>query len=159
MSTPIVEQIAQEIDARIAEITTANGFNQDLTPLRPTRLNLEGDVAPTDGTVVILQEDPSEDDENSTDGNAAIKAWVQSFSLAAFVIASDATTTAIDTRINQVRADIEKKLTADITRGGLAIDTRIRPPRMFNEAPQATGIVINVDVHYRTREDDPYTAA
>ena len=159
MSTPVIESIAEDIATAVNAITVANGFHQDLTAKRPIRLGLEGLAAETDGTVVILQEEPSEDEEASSQGNPPSRAWRQPFWLAAYVIASDAVTTPIDTRLNQVRSDIEKKLRADPTRGGYAIDTIIRAPIFFNEDPGVTGIIVVIEVRYRTSEDDPYTKA
>jgi len=157
MSDPVVELIAVDIQEAVDAITVANGFNQDLSCVRPTRLGFEGDAAPVNGKVVLVSEDPDEDEENSGEGNAAIKAWTQPFVLIAFIIASDTSDTAIDTAINRARSDIEKKLMEDPTRGGNAWDTRIRAPARFNEGPGATGIIVMVDVLYRTREGDPYT--
>lgn len=159
MSTPIVEQIAADIQVSVNGVTLLNGFNQDLEAVRPTRVGFEDDSAPQDCRVVIIQEDPDEDEANSAEGNVGMKAWIQPFALVAFVISSDTVTTPIDTRINQVRADIEKKLMEDPNRDGLAIDTRIRSSGRFSEGPGATGIVVMVDVLYRTPVDDPYRNA
>ena len=159
MSTPVVESIAEDIQDAVDAITIAAGFNQDLTAKRPIRLGLEGLAAEVDGTVVILQEEPAEDEEISSQGNPPARGWRQPFWLAAYVIASDAVTTPIDTRLNQVRSDIEKKLRADPTRGGYAIDTLIRAPIFFNEDEGCSGIVVVIEVRYRTSEDDPCVQA
>ena len=158
MSTPIVEQIALEIVARINEITEANSFNQILNAVRPTRYGFTGDSAPIDLNVLVVQDDPQEDDEHAADGYQAMKAWVQPFMLVAFVINSDDSTAALDTRLNQVRADIEKKLMEDHTRGGLAWDTKMRGSQRFNSDVARTGITIAIDVMFRTDIADPYTA-
>jgi len=51
---------------------------------------------------------------------------------------------------------VEKKLREDPTRGGLAVDTRIRSPYEFPQSAQQTGVVCVVNIHFRTSEDDPY---
>ena len=159
MAEPIVEHIAANIATAVNGITVAAGYHYGLTAVRPTHLGFEDDEQPEDLTVLIVQEDPEEDPENASDGNSAMKAWVQPFALGAFVIESDSSTDPIDTRINRVRADIEKALMVDYSRGGYAIDTRIRGSARFGETSAQSGIAIYVDVLYRTRINDPYTGA
>lgn len=159
MSTPVIESIAEDIRSTIAGVTVANGYNQDLTAVRPTSLEWRDGRSQKDGTVIIVQQDPEENEELSSAGNAGLKAWDQPYALVAYVIASEASLPAIDTRINQVRSDLEKALTVDRTRGGRAIDTIVRAPEHFDQGPGATGIIVVIDVLYRTPENDPYTQA
>lgn len=154
---PIVEQIAANLKTAIDAITVTNGFQQDLKAVRPTRLGFADDEVPENGTVLITQDDPEPLDELSAPGNPALKAWRQPFVLIAFVIESDGATTPIETRINRVGADIQKKALEDPGRGNLAIDTHVQAPNIMNEGPRFTGIIVNVEVDYRTPEDDPYT--
>ncbi len=151
MSTPVIENIAANIATAIGEITVANGYNQDLTAKRPRR-NDFSDIAPENGIVLIKQADP-EPDESAI----GCKTWLQPFAIIALVIDSDGTATSIDTRINQVRSDIEKKLMIDNTRGGYAIDTDILPPQEFDDGAGFSGITVRIAVKYRTDENDPYT--
>ncbi len=157
MADPVVEHIAENVKAAINAVTIANGFNQDLTATRPTRLGFADGEGQKDLTVLVVQEDPDEDEESSTEGNPPALAWIQPFWLIAYVLDSDSSTDAIDTRKNRVRSDIEKKLAEDRTRGGNAWDTRIRAPESFVLGPAASGIIVIVDVLYKTSEDDPYT--
>jgi len=153
MSTPIVEQIAVAIAALIDGITVADGFNQTLTAVRPKRIHLEGDIN-TDGTVIVEQEDA----ELAVDANEFIQ-WRQGFTLQALVIDSDDATTAIDTRLNQVRSDIEKQLMQDDNwkLSGLADGMMLRSAERFIADPQVAGIAVNIDVLYRVATDDPYS--
>ena len=155
MSEPVIERIVQEVKARLAEITTANGYQQDLTPVRPIRGNFEAEENPENGKVLLVQGDA---EEHETEIELA-RRWVQPLWLECFVIAThDDTTTPLDTLVNRVEADIVKKLAADRTRGGLAIDTIVRPGERRTDGPDATGILIRVDVDYLTSWGDPYTA-
>ncbi len=158
-AVPVLELIAQDIQAKINAITEVGGWEQTLVAVRPTRMGFEGNAMPEDLNVLVVQDDPDEDEEHSAEGNVCSKAWIQPFLLIAFVIASDSSEVAIDTRINSVQADIQKKLMEDITRDGLAFDTRIRGSARFNESPNFTGVVVRADVFYRTRENDPYEIA
>ena len=152
MSVPLIETIAVEIAARINEITTANGFNQTLVAVRPKR-NDFSDIPPVDGKVLIWQGDETPPGEEAI----GTEEWLQEFLLIAIVIDSDAAATSIDTRLNQVRADIQKKLMADHTRGGNAVDTSFRGSWKFDDGEGFSGITVNCVVHYRTQYLNPYT--
>jgi len=149
--TPVIELIAAEIADRIDEITVANTFNQDLVAVRPKRNDFK-DIPPENGKVLIWQGDEAPPDAEAI----GTEAWLQEFLLIALVIDSDAAETSIDTRINQVRADIEKKLKDDHTRGGNAIDTKFGGSVKFDEGGGFTGIAVQCIVHYRTEYSNPY---
>ena len=153
-ATPLIETIAVEIAAQISEITVANGYNQDLVPVRSKR-NDFSDIAPVDGKVLIWQ------GEERAPGAEAVgtEEWLQEFLLIAIVTDGDAAATSIDTRLNQVRADIQKKLLLDHTRGGNAIDTMFEGSAKFDDGKGFSGIVVNCVVHYRTLYTTPYTKA
>jgi hypothetical protein len=85
--------------------------------------------------------------------------WQQPFLLMAFVIDSDTATASIDTRINQARADIQKKLLLDATRGGYAYDTVILPSQEFDDGNGFSGIAVKIAVKYRTNYMNPYAKA
>ncbi len=150
MSVPILEKIAVNLLAAINEITTDNGWNQTLTAKRPKRINLDDEIT-EDLTAIIQQENPVKGQET----NSTIE-WHQPFAIQTIVIDSDAATTPIDTRLNTIRADVEKKVGEDITRGGYARDQRIMDPVIF-DGPKFTGIAVNIVVIYRTLYGDPYT--
>jgi hypothetical protein len=157
MSEPVIELIVQDVVDRIAEITTANGYHQTLVARRPIRGNLEGLENPENGVVLVIQGDPEENEDISVEGNPKAKGWTQPIYLQCFVIAAhDDTTTPLDKLVNRVEADVVKKLLADRTRGGHAIDTIPRASDRYTDGPQATGVLMQFDVIYRTDEDDPY---
>ncbi len=153
MSTPVVESIAVEIASLIDKITVAAGFNQTLTSVRPKRIHLEGDLN-ADNTVLIEQESAEVLDQ--TDSTIT---WRQAFTLQAIVIDRDEATEALDTRLNKIRSDIEKKLcdSANLRLGGLADGVMFRATEKFISDPQVAGIAVNIDVIYTTDYDDPYT--
>lgn len=153
MSTPIVEQIAVKLKDAVDAITAANGFSQDLTAVRPKRIHLEGDIN-TDLSVIIEQENLAEIETDSTTHII----WRQPFTLQAMVIDSDEATAAIDTRLNTVRSDIEKKLMEDGTwdLGGLG-EILLKSAEKFIADPQMAGIAVNIDVLYQVSKTDPYS--
>jgi hypothetical protein len=155
VSTPRIEHIAVDIKSAVDAVTVANGFNQDLVAVRPRR-NDFSDVTPENGKVLIWQSD--EDKPGPEDQAYSTTEWMQPFLLIAFVLDSDSESASIDTRLNQVRADLQKKLREDVTRGGYAIDTELLPSRTFDDGKGFSGIAVAFGVSYRVNEDDPYTA-
>lgn len=145
---PIVEKIAQNIEAAINLVTVANGFNQILTAVRSRRVDFS-DVTPSDGIVLLVM-----GGEEQPEGVIGCQEWIQGFELVCFVLDSDRSTDAIDIRKNKVRADLQKKLKADPSRGGLAIDTELAPSSQFED-----GIAVGIKVYYRVDMYDPYELA
>ena len=157
MSEPIVEQIAAALKTRIESVTVTNGYQETVSEVvRPSRASGEQAYVPQNNLVVILQDDPEEGD--SPEG---LKAWIQPFALMAFAQLSDQASTPADTVLNRFAADLEKAIRSDPTFGGLAYDAVIRPAFGWvgkNAFTGFEGITVNVDIYYRTLEDDPYAA-
>lgn len=151
-TTPIKESIALDIVAAVNTITVANGYNQDLTAVRPTRIDFS-DITPGDGKVLIVQSI-----EEEVEGMIGCKTWLQTFVLEAIVIDSDTETDSIDIRRNKVEADIRKKLRIDPKRSSNAMDTIMAGSVPF-AGEKFSGVAVVVEVMYRTDVDDPYTKA
>lgn len=152
MSVPIVEQIAVKIAGLIDAVTVAAGYHQTLTAVRPKRIHLESDIN-TDLSVIIEQDDAVIE----ADSNTHIT-WRQGFALQALVIDSDDATTAIDTRLNLVRSDIEKILMTgeNWQLGGLG-EVMFKSTEKFIADPAVAGIAVNIDVLYEVNKADPYS--
>lgn len=152
MSTPIVETIAVKLEAMVNAITVANGFNQTLIAVRPKRIHLEGDIN-DDLNVIIEQEDAAIEEDSTT-----YVIWRQGFTLQALVIDSDDATAAIDTRLNTVRSDIEKKLmeSENWKLEGLGY-VLLKSAEKFIADPKMAGIAVNIDVLYEVNKSNPYS--
>ena len=152
MSTPIIEQIAVKIAALVDAVTVAAGYNQTLTAVRPKRIHLEGDIN-TDGTVIVEAEDAVIEQDSNTH-----IIWRQGFTLQALVIDSDDATAALDTRLNQVRSDIEKKLMdGDNWQLDGTGEILLKSATKFIADPEVAGIAVNIDVLYEVNKADPYS--
>jgi hypothetical protein len=155
MSDSIIEQIAVKIAALVDAVTVGNGFHQTLTAVRPKRIHLEGDIN-TDLTVIVEQDAEAVIEEDSN----TVVIWRQGFALQALVIDSDDATAAIDTRLNQVRSDIEKKLmTGDNWQLDGMGEVLLKSAEKFIADPQVAGISVNIDVLYEVNKADPYSQA
>ena len=157
MSTPVIESIALALADIVNAITTANGYNYTLNAERPTTLTLTEDLI-KDKNVIISQGDPSEDEPCDYD-----RTWMQPFYLTAIVYEESGT--AIDTKINQIRSDIEKAIAIENVNhvkgkrlDGLADYLNINAP-IHLDFDQCTGIVVPVTVTYTVTIDDPYSVA
>lgn len=62
--------------------------------------------------------------------------------------------------VDALCADIETALNVDITRGGYALDTRVVRTEevVFESQEPLAGVLLDVEVTYRHRDGDPYTA-
>jgi hypothetical protein len=158
MSTPIIETIAANIKTTIDAITTDAGYNQTLIGHRPRRVDFI-DQNLDDKDVLIVQTDMESSDEERPITSAQ---WRQHFDIVAYIVDPDTSTETIDTRINQVAADIMKALMVDPNRGftdGSVVDTTIHKAAMLvDESGVTTGVVLDISVLYRTKFNDPYTA-
>jgi hypothetical protein len=143
----VVEQIAAKLAEYVDGITTAAGFNQDLTAVRPKRIHLETDID-ADGVVIIAQQAGQQDELSDEQ-----VVWRQAFVLQALIIDSDRATEPIDTRLNKVRSDIEKQLasTAHKTCDGLAEGILLNgaEPLYGNiGGAECSGIAVGIEVIY-----------
>lgn len=148
---PIIELIAENIKTAIDGITQANHYFYNLTAIRPRQIDFS-DIVPADGCTLIYQED---EDPAENPGTAS-KEWNQTFSIVSLVAVSDKATEAMDIKINRIRADIQKKLMTDPSRGGYAIDTILGPSSIFMAGEGFAGIAVTIIVNYRVSENDPY---
>jgi len=160
MATSILEQISENIKTVVASAEAANrlGVSTHFTAVRPNRKQFAA-AAWDDMTVLISRADA----EKQPSDYGTIE-WKQYFTLEAIVIDSDAATDSIDTRLNEVEANIVKKLLEDTGRGtgtdgrSLAINTRHETSVPYiDEQSAMSEILIRIMVQYRTKDNDPYT--
>ena len=150
---PVLENIAENIKQTINGITIAAGYKQTLTARRCKSYK---NAPPAEGEVLIAQDETPEETDAQAVGCCDID---QKFYLIVDVMGEDTETNLLDTRRNQIYADIKKALMADHTRGHYAIDTHVLPQADFqveNETESVTGVVAPVVVTYRTQYDNPY---
>lgn len=151
MATPILEHIAQFLEDSINSITVANGFNYTLSAVRNKRMFLE-DEPFADKSVYIWQDES----ENLGQGlSTTSKRKVdQEYIIWAIGTDDDDATVSIDTKLNKIRADIEKKLCEDPTCGGYAKHLDI-VSTMITDEPE-TGVVILIRINYIIQWNNPY---
>lgn len=164
MPTPIIEQIAVKIKARLTAISTGNGYETTASGgvIRPTLID---ETQPKDYQIYLTQETPTKNDAFSCPGNPAKRAWDQPFRIALGLRPSEKDTTPIDTLRNTFFGDVQKAL-AQPTSGdwsqwdGLAIQSSLGSADWYlDDEGSAGGVQAILTVTYRTPENDPYTMA
>jgi len=157
MSTPIIEQIAEWLKSAINQIRIGDVYNCDLIAVRPKQINLTDDLL-KQGNVLIFQDDP-----NQSGLTPQAITWEQPFLLLTMVY--DNTSDPIETQINLVRSDIEKRLGLELLNpvagkycGGLAEFIQLGTPKYF-DTERATGFSMTVTIRYSVCVNDPYTLA
>lgn len=162
MATPIVEQIAQKIEARLKKITTANGYSHNAVVTRRTRM---GGFTPQDKSIALYQGQRFANERHTTQGGTTLRAHDQHFGVAVYAIDSDKSTIPADTLLNAYESEALQALTTPETVGadwvkmdGLAITSRFDDPVYLIDGQFAVAL-LDLVVTYRTPENDPYTAA
>jgi hypothetical protein len=151
MSTSIKELIAANVLAAVNAVTTVNLYHQTIVAQRPRR-NDWSDVTVDDLNAIIQMSD-----EIIEGQHVQAVTWLQPFVILVIVMDDDSETDSIETRQNNVDADIKKHLRIDRTRGGYAIETDIMESKKFDLGKGFEGIAINIIVRYRTKVNDPFT--
>ena len=155
---PVIERIVKDLTDTLEGVTTAAGANQSLIVERP-KPALGNRTR--DSLAVLVTGNPVKIDGEGDDGPAyGHDEWLQPFSIVVTVVESESSDASVDRRLNIIRCDVEKAVMEDHTRGGLAIDTRVMAPHIVEQEKLNANvgeIWINILVHYRTLEGDPYS--
>ena len=150
MTTPVVELIAEELEARLL-LTT--GVAEVVRP------KVREAISPQDKQIVITQDDPEIDEELSQPGNPPATAWQQVFRIKCFVAPSETSSDAVDTRINQFTSDAvgaagrSRDSSPWHTLGGYAINAQFGPREDIEET-DLLGAMVPLTITYRTDETD-----
>lgn len=153
MATSVIEQIGSALETAIGEITVANGYAQTLTATRTKRIFLEDEVL-KDLHVYLYQGESASQGKGL--GSTDARTVVQEYFIWAVCKQGDRATIPIDTKLNSVRSDIEKKLASNPTLGGLCKHLDIVSTIATN-IPEA-GIELTIELTYCVTWNDPYTA-
>ncbi len=151
MNLPILERIALNLIDTLKGISVQAGYLNDV---QVQRMNLKRGTSYRDRMILVMTGSAERLDDQESVG---FLHWEQSFLLTCFVQESDQSQMSLDERVNAIRADVERAVMLDYTRGGYALDTDLGDIiRMPVEAGTGmSGVVIEVLVQYRTSRLDP----
>ena len=148
MTEPLIEQIVAAVLVKLDALVTAGTL---ASAERPLRVGLPD--SPGNASAYLYQDDPDE----AEDQEYGFKTWELPLVVALYARPSDTSATPVDTTLNRLRAAVEKQLLTDPTFGGLAMDARVRAPLGFSAGDGAyDGVFVNLEVLFRTLENDPY---
>lgn len=150
--TPISELIALNVQTTVEAIAAGASYTNTIAGVDRPNPSLGQQAA--DKRCLLVQGNPVQVAERPQ----MHVEWQHPFQLLAYVCESEASSTAIDTRLNTIRADIERALMVDQTRGGYATRTVIDQPEFGDISTTAhEGTVsVNFSVFYRTLWNNPY---
>ena len=152
MSVPVIESIAANLLTTVNGVTTGNGYNQTVVVKRASRVDYDTETA-DDLNGRIYQTSA----EILTSAMNRVT-WRQNFEIIVIALNDDGSAVTIDTRLNQIAADISKAVRVDITRGGYAFHTGIDAVDFVVADDGSLSLVIlTITVDYRVLIDDPYT--
>ena len=153
MAVPVIESIAANLLTTLNGVTTGNGYEQTIVIKRPSRITYDTEASGDDleGLLVQGTREPLEH-------TFTMYTWRQPFIVIVYALNADRSSTTIDTRLNQITADMEKALRVDITRGGNARHTGIGEPEFLIAADgSVSATMLPFTVDYQVLNTDPYT--
>jgi hypothetical protein len=153
MSYPISELVTQNVVDTLAGVQTTSGYNVNLRvePYDEQGNNTVGDLV----CIVGFGADELADDNDTPIG---FTAWRRPYWAMVYIFHPEAVTTqAYNQRVNVVRADVEKAIMQDYSRGLNAQNTWTQQPTPFQDANDAKGIIVRFTVLYRHLEGNPYS--
>lgn len=158
---PVVERIAVALLARLGTITIAAGYQQTVTGV--LRAKSGAGITPGHLKVIVIQKDAEKADDYSFPGNPPAQGWLQPFEVNLLIRPSDGSTTADDETLGKFYADAVKAITTPQSTwhnwGNLAVNSEWQATTSsITEAAQHVIRALTLNVHYRTSENDPYTA-
>lgn len=150
MTEPVAEQIMAKVRTRVA--TAFDAF-------RSSRV---ATWQPKDQATHVFQGNLTPNPEISCPGNPPAQGWTLQAAVAGVVKPSDRDTTPVDTYKNRMGADILAAITNATTWhnwDGLAVNTEMGEIEDFTAADgSASGVIVRLNIYFRTDEDDMYTA-
>ncbi len=153
MSVPIIENIAANILTTLNGVTTGNGYNQTIVLKRLSRVDYDTEAAGDDLEGLVLQ-----GIRERIDGVFQLDNWRIPFVILVYALNDDGSADTIDTRLNQIEADMSKALRVDITRGSNAYQTEIGSAEFVGaDDGSISAVMLPITVDYRVLKDDPYT--
>jgi len=170
MAESIIEQIAQWLESAVADVTVAGGYQQTLSVKRPEDRYITPESI-TDMSATVYQADCEEDSEPDADEPAGDYYpqiyWRQEFVIYVDFFAQKGAALSIDTRINRVTADIQKRIGVEVAAlranggrlcGGLAYRIELMPPSIeLDRDLNSTVLMCPVEIAYNFDRDNPYS--
>ncbi len=152
---PVKERIMQAIATQLATITIAGGYHVDVEAVvRPRRTGEE--YVPEASGISLLQGEETENPEDDAAGDPPLQGWMLPVLAECVIRQSVQDERPMDQVLNVFEADVRKALMVDPTWGGLAIRSQLRANTYPDPSNGVEGVIVPVEVYFRTAENDPY---
>lgn len=147
------EKILDNIKATLDGILIANGYDNDIASVQRWKQN-GNDLK--DVPAIIVKAGP----EQNIDNRFPLVTRKMTVFLDLWIRESEGSATDTDEKLNSLLGDLQRAMKQDITRGGFAVDSLIGSivPFEIVEGEPHAGLILEFEIHYRTRQDDPKTA-
>jgi len=154
----VIERIAVILYDRLNVLTTGIKPTAAIREVvRPTRL---GGYTPQHMQIVLVQNDPVENEELFRPGNPPAIAFDQQFDIHCHLLPSEIDPTPIDEYINTLQADVVEAITDAGSRwftfGNLAVHSQWGAMELIQASGSIDGFMLPLTVTYRTSEWTPY---
>jgi hypothetical protein len=154
MPSSVRELILSNLETVLSGITTVGGYENDIASVQ--RWKQRGNPL-KDVPCIIVTAGP-EDKKKGPNPlvTARLKVYLELYSRQ-----DETDANATDTILNSILKDIEKALYADVTRGGVAVDTDVQEVVPFGAevGNGHSGLIIGVEILYRHLATNPAQAA
>ena len=147
------ESILENLKTTLETISTTNGYHNDIASVQRWR---QSGNSLLNVPCIVINAGPEEKEPNPNPFTTCrftvyLDVWMRQD-------AGDPDPT--DALLNSLLGDVEKALMVDYTRGGFAKDTNIKSNVLFEtlEGQPQAGIVIELEIIYQHKQDDPEIA-
>ena len=149
MADTIREKILANIETQLKTITKANGYNNNIQLVERYKIDAAS-VSQLPALFIYDGVDTLESEQSyayTRTASVEIAGWVRSHDN-------------MSVEANLLLGDTHKCIMADRTRGGYAMETKIEMLDFFiGKNKTVGGFIMTLSVLYRTKPDDPFTAA
>jgi hypothetical protein len=158
IAVSVLEMIANVLYERLLTLVNNSTYtNNVIEVVRPTR---NGNYTPQDMQIVLTQGPSSRVEDLDCPGNPPAVAKQQIFNIRCHVLNDEASTEAIDSRLNSIASDVVQAVSLPGSTwhnfDGNAIDAAWQDTESVNADGGIDGINVPIAIIYRTDENSPY---
>lgn len=151
---PVGARVSRNVVETVGKVRVVNGYHVDLTVERYRRNGGRGN-RPRHMLAVVHQDDDT--DAGPSEDGTDLRTWLRRYTVQIYVIESELKSAeSFDELCELARADVEKIILLDTTRGNHAQNTVVDPPGSFDGEGDVGGVLVNFTVTYWARYDDPF---
>lgn len=161
MPDPVIEDIVEALAARIALVTTGNGYDVSVSEVTRVTRNSSERKRPNQVWIALGAAESLSGEEGTIAGNPIGLAWIQEVVVGALLMPSKASTVPLDRLGNIFISEIMRGIASSSSWhsfGGLALDSDFAGiDREIDNDNGEYWVMLRMLIKYRTNETDPRT--